>query len=102
MSSAALGPTQLPIQWVIPVRSLRQSGRCVKMTTCLHAAASLEMAGAIPSFRHIPHDAQSDNFNFLITISIYTQQHNNVFMLLYYPTTCFGHWPSLGRGIKKS
>jgi hypothetical protein len=39
---------------------------------------------------------------YTINISIYTEQHNSVFVLLYYSTTCFGHWPSSGRYITKS
>jgi hypothetical protein len=34
---------------------------------------------------------------YTITVSVYTEQHNNVFMLLYYSKTCFGHLTSLGR-----
>ena len=36
---------------------------------------------------------------YTISISIYTEKHNNVFMLLYYSNTFFGHWPSSGRYI---
>jgi hypothetical protein len=35
-----------------------------------------------------------------ITVSIHSEQHKNVFVLLYYFKTCFGHWPSSGTYIR--
>jgi hypothetical protein len=47
-SRPALGPTQLPIQWVPGTLPRGQSGRGVMMTTHLHLVQRSRMRGAIP------------------------------------------------------